>query len=219
MSEHTPLPWRLADYGPMSGDVIRFEIYSGDAHICDIDPDVEGAPEAEANATYIVRACNAYPKLVAAMKAVIARFGHAEQQEHDELSWDQFVVNGALLLITWAANRTQFPDHGINDPWGYLNKFLEALRPEFEAHLLRLSVEGSLIDKTGKIIPTCHEVHGEEAFEKLVATCKQALTPEYLYGQAKVEFEKLRAEVASLKWQVERLPQRKEEIGDDNDHE
>lgn len=54
----TPLPWSLSDYGRI------IENAKGDALVMD-------RGMTEANAVYIVEACNAYPHLVAALRKLV----------------------------------------------------------------------------------------------------------------------------------------------------
>lgn len=70
-AKHTSAPWRLHDYGPDSGNVIRFEVHSERGMICEIeDPDLVSdqisKSEASANACLIVAA----PDLLAALTQI-----------------------------------------------------------------------------------------------------------------------------------------------------
>jgi len=71
---HTPGPWRILAQSPYRGGA---EICAGDSTVAvmyrevgyDDWQDVEPLPQAEANAAFIVRACNAHEELVKALKA------------------------------------------------------------------------------------------------------------------------------------------------------
>ena len=64
----TALPWRAqpmdSPFRSHFGD--GYEIYSGDAYIATLK--IDGAHRHEKDAGYLVHACNAYPRLVAALK-------------------------------------------------------------------------------------------------------------------------------------------------------
>ncbi len=68
---HTPLPWRV-DLEKMSNGLIErsraISISNEQWDIAAVWRDLETEGEAEANARYIVTACNAYPKLVEALE-------------------------------------------------------------------------------------------------------------------------------------------------------
>jgi hypothetical protein len=78
MTEHTPTPWRgwdcLKEFGkdeypePHPGD-IRIV---GDNNVCIgvVFGGYASLPEADANSAYIVKACNAFPKLIAVLENV-----------------------------------------------------------------------------------------------------------------------------------------------------
>ncbi|MCW8132642.1 MAG: hypothetical protein KIS92_19995 [Planctomycetota bacterium] len=82
-ARHTPRPWRFDDAGPLSGNIIRFEILAGSEtepfRVCEIEdsvPDIDAEKGAErvraahrdlANARLIVAA----PQLLEALKALL----------------------------------------------------------------------------------------------------------------------------------------------------
>jgi len=96
MAEHTKLPWRVEKgTGLVWGDCTLFE---------DGTPDRLGVPvtdgqlerpwaqgkgptynEMEANAAYIVRACNAFPDLVKALETALGQWGmYADMNERED---------------------------------------------------------------------------------------------------------------------------------------
>ena len=58
---HTPLPWHIAPWGQ---NII----------LLDAEGRVITSPSEHEDADYIVQACNAFPDLVAALKAVLAEY-------------------------------------------------------------------------------------------------------------------------------------------------
>ena len=66
VTAHTPLPWKAGG---------KF-VTGHDGHICSMRPiDTRPATQDSANARYIVTACNAHPKLVAALKEIASLAG------------------------------------------------------------------------------------------------------------------------------------------------
>ena len=78
MAKHSKGPWKLDDYGPKSGNVIRFEVNAANGErICELeDPEIEpgGMPadEATANAELIVAAPDLYEACRLALSTCVA---------------------------------------------------------------------------------------------------------------------------------------------------
>lgn len=77
--EHTPLPWAIKDIGDMQ---ILTSVEAGKRGICSTggysdNRDHSAHDESEANAAYIVKACNAFPELVGALKEAISELEEA----------------------------------------------------------------------------------------------------------------------------------------------
>jgi len=82
MKQHTPTPWNARPIYAKDG---RFELRSerhqsvGYAPLAYVRGDKrETGGDGEANAQFIVRACNAHDQLVAALKAVVEFYSYAE---------------------------------------------------------------------------------------------------------------------------------------------
>ena len=77
-TEHTPLPWDVSEQEWGDGPIYVVQFEHPDFTVSDIatawTKDSHERPDmplpAKANAEYIVRACNAYPELVAALEAI-----------------------------------------------------------------------------------------------------------------------------------------------------
>ncbi|KKM04383.1 hypothetical protein LCGC14_1764840 [marine sediment metagenome] len=69
MSEHAELPWKIVD-GNRAGDVY---VGNKDMHIAIVTPQLPGGSTAQANAEYIVLACNSRKDLLAACKELFLR--------------------------------------------------------------------------------------------------------------------------------------------------
>ncbi len=76
MSQHTPTPWK-AQQG-LSSTSPRLEIVRADlsAFVAQVHRTHDGNKEAEANAAFIVRACNSHDALVEALSALEAELSH-----------------------------------------------------------------------------------------------------------------------------------------------
>ena len=74
-AEITPLPWRLAKEPSRFCDLpLSRELYSENGIGCwiaEIQVNLKAPESGEANAAYIVKACNAYPELVKALKLFV----------------------------------------------------------------------------------------------------------------------------------------------------
>ena len=77
MSDHSPLPWTCENRHGYD-----YEIWSGENEIVSVG----AGTDAEADAAFIVRACNAHDSLVAACEALLNFFGDL----HAELVVDDF---------------------------------------------------------------------------------------------------------------------------------
>lgn len=71
--KHTPTPWQ---YAPGCGVICAIQ---HDTHITQMTPGYHGLEEAHANAEFIIRACNAYDGLVAAL----LKINHLDSGVHD----------------------------------------------------------------------------------------------------------------------------------------
>jgi hypothetical protein len=87
---HTSGPWEIAAGSPYRIVRVVRSIRRADAvatHICDTANNKQTrTPEAEANARFIVRACNAHEELIAALKGLMRLFDRAyvAQPEDEE---------------------------------------------------------------------------------------------------------------------------------------
>lgn len=69
LPQHSPLPWFVFDSCPaFDGQDAIFSEAIEDAVVCVMGGDI---PEEPGNASYIVLACNSFPKLVASLKALL----------------------------------------------------------------------------------------------------------------------------------------------------
>jgi hypothetical protein len=104
-AKHTPTPWRICTNAQFSSEV---ETADGSLSIAlahakghDLLPDAYEAPEddvSDANAAFIVRACNAHDDLVAALEAVdkhLKAYGTDTIGPETAKVWDQ--VRSALV--------------------------------------------------------------------------------------------------------------------------
>ena len=96
MKPATPLPWTISKYGQISENgadeplsVAGGVSIPGGTH----NPQVKVAKE---NAAYIVHACNAYPELVAALRASLDMYAPFQEQDDAE----QGANHGADVLRT-----------------------------------------------------------------------------------------------------------------------
>lgn len=89
VAQHTPTPWKLRTIDNALRGEICYVIGGTPTHfIADCGFDVDGAPtrsQANANASFIVRACNAHEELVAQMRNVEAVA--AKNAEHGSADW------------------------------------------------------------------------------------------------------------------------------------
>lgn len=72
MTEHTPLPWVAAGAYTTAIGQVTADGQLGKFIARVAGGDFEDIPEDAANAAYIVRACNAYPAILAALTALLA---------------------------------------------------------------------------------------------------------------------------------------------------
>ena len=94
-AQHTPLPWSKSECGPLRPNEWLLESMLGKdtdgvMHVRTIGLvfDYGGKEEAEANAAYIVQACNAYPQLIEALTrlARISELINSVQHAHNPLN-------------------------------------------------------------------------------------------------------------------------------------
>ena len=71
VNKHTPGPWEVDRANP---EMVYTEYVDNDGasrYICDCDSDILPQKEYEANAAFIVRACNAHDELLAALEELL----------------------------------------------------------------------------------------------------------------------------------------------------
>ena len=95
MNPATPLPWRVASN--ISDTRIAGSDGIGVANTGGVSPRREDHAECGANAAYIVRAANAYPRLVAALKEAAQR-GRQVCDAVDGVQWEHEVRGHEALL-------------------------------------------------------------------------------------------------------------------------
>jgi hypothetical protein len=90
MSTHTPVPWEIYPDGDRRHVVRAGSVRTVTAAItqaewiAELDPDAteESQELTEANASYIVTACNAFPDLLEAVNLLLAAIAFAEVNKH-----------------------------------------------------------------------------------------------------------------------------------------
>jgi len=103
MTRHTPTPWRLSPESPriIKPDYSRCLIASAMGH-----PNSGFYPsdeEADANAAFIVVACNAHDELVATLSRLVAESTHHDGAEYEDGEWLALDAARAALAKAGAA--------------------------------------------------------------------------------------------------------------------
>ncbi len=96
---HTPTPWRLEGDCVVSGDDTDYTLVAD----CERDPvwsPLLGVEETEANAQFIVRACNSHDDLLEACQAVSTSLGEFTQDD---------TVDGMLMILEAAIAKAETP--------------------------------------------------------------------------------------------------------------
>lgn len=82
MTPHSPLPWRVGPYEGHASDATGRLVAACRGNQNNYDPDVHDMNDA--NARFIVRACNNHADLLAALKAIIAAHQKSDACSHGE---------------------------------------------------------------------------------------------------------------------------------------
>lgn len=102
-AQHTPLPWRTNTI--IEGRAIAIEA-GRNTHICQVAKDaLLSHDETNANAAFIVRACNSHYELLGALKDIRSRFASCIAQGNGEIAGDKEALARADSAIAKAEGK------------------------------------------------------------------------------------------------------------------